>query len=131
MQKMFWFFSVRTQLILSLSLCVLGTTAGWWFFTNHQHTALHWLANWLLAVNLVTFAYYGINKSLASRFVVGRIPEIVLHTLSAIGGSPAALLAMWLFRHKTIKTSFRVLFWSIVLLQVALSAYLVKLLWWN
>jgi uncharacterized membrane protein YsdA (DUF1294 family) len=54
-----------------------------------------------------------------------------LHTLSAIGGSPAALLAMWLFRHKTIKASFRILFWAIVVLQLCLSAYIAKLLWWS
>ncbi len=126
-----WFFSVRTQLILALTLCISGCVAGWWFLTNHHHTWLHWLASWLLAVNPITFAYYGLDKWLASRFVIGRIPEIVLHTLSAIGGSPAALLAMWLFRHKTIKTSFRVLYWSIVVLQTALLLYLVKLLWWG
>ena len=131
MQKMLWFFSVRTQLVLSLSLCLLGAIAGWWSFTNHRHTWLLWLANWLLAVNLITIAYYGIDKWLAARFVIGRIPELVLHTLSALGGSPAALLAMWFFRHKTIKTSFRVLFWGIVVLQVALSTYIVKLLWWS
>lgn len=126
-----WFFSIRTQLIVALGLCALGAIAGWWLLTKHQHTWVHWLANWLLAANLVTFGYYGLDKALAGRFVVMRIPETVLHTLSAVGGSPAALLAMWFFRHKTIKTSFRVLFWSIVVLQVAFSAYILKLLWWN
>jgi uncharacterized membrane protein YsdA (DUF1294 family) len=127
---MFWLYSVRVQLLVALSLCIAGSCAGWWFFTNHQHARLHWLANWLLAVNLVTFAYYGLDKMLARR-LVWRIPEAVLHTLSAIGGSPAALLAMWFFRHKTIKSSFRILFWTIVSVQTALTIYVVKLLWWN
>ena len=125
-----WQYSVRTHLIIALALCLGGTAAAWWFFTNHQHTWLHWLATWLLVVNLVTFAYYGLDKYLA-RMLLWRIPEVVLHTLGAIGGSPAALLAMTLFRHKTIKGSFRILFWSIVILQIAVAIYVVKLLWWN
>lgn len=125
---MLWFFSVRTQMILALSLCVGATIASWWFLTSHQHTWWHWLGNWLLVVNVLAFAYYGLDKWLAVRLWY-RIPEVVLHTLAAIGGSPAALLAMWLFRHKTLKTSFRILFWGIAILQIALLAYIVKLLW--
>jgi uncharacterized membrane protein YsdA (DUF1294 family) len=123
-------YSVRVQLLVALSLCIAGSCAGWWFFTNRQHTWLHWLANWLLVVNLVTFTYYGLDKVLARNFA-WRIPEVVLHTLSAVGGSPAALLAMGLFRHKTIKSSFRILFWSIVVVQAALTIYIVYLLWWK
>jgi len=46
-----------------------------------------------------------------------------LHTLAAVGGSPGALLGMSLFRHKTIKGKFRILFWCIVALQVSLGAW--------
>ena len=125
-----WQYSIRTHLIIAISLCVLVTAALWWLFTSHQHTWQLWLGLWLIVVNLVTFAYYGLDKYLA-RLVIWRIPEVVLHTLSAVGGSPAALLAMWLFRHKTIKASFRVLFWCIVVVQLALTAYIVKVLWWD
>ena len=120
---------VRFHLIVALSLCATGTLAGWWFFTNHEPEWLTWLANGLLAVNVVAFGYYGLDKMLAIK-VWWRVPEVVLHTLSAIGGSPAAFLAMWMFRHKTIKSSFRILFWGIVLLQAAVVVYVVKLLWW-
>jgi uncharacterized membrane protein YsdA (DUF1294 family) len=126
-----WLYSVRFHVILAISICVLGTILSWWLLTERRHAWLPWLANWLLIVNVVTFAYYGVDKYLASRLYPVRIPEIVLHTLAALGGSPAALLAMWLFRHKTIKTSFRILFWGIVILQFALLAYVVKLLWWD
>jgi uncharacterized membrane protein YsdA (DUF1294 family) len=121
---------VRNHLLIAISLCILLTLASWWLFTSHQHTWWHWLANWLLAVNLLTFAYYGLDKFLA-RTYLWRIPEVVLHTLGAIGGSPAALVAMTLFRHKTIKSSFRILFWSIVVVQAALTIYIVKLVWWT
>src|SRR5438105_4957985 len=121
-----WLFSVRTQLIVALALCILGTLAGGWFLAGRQHTWQHWLAFWLLAANVVAFAYYGLDKYLARRVVILRIPEFVLQTLAAVGASPSALLAMWLFRHKTIKSSFRVLFFCILAVQLALTAYVVK-----
>jgi uncharacterized membrane protein YsdA (DUF1294 family) len=120
---MSWLYSIRFHLILALSLCVAGALALWWFITNHEHAWWRWIAVWLVSVNVVTLAYYGIDKLLAMRSAI-RIPEIVLHTLGAIGGSPAALLGMWLFRHKTIKTSFRIFFWIIVVLQVSFAIWL-------
>ena len=127
---MSWNYSVRTHILIALALCILGAVTAWWFFTGHQHTWPLWLACWLVVVNLVTFAYYGLDKYFA-RLVIFRVPELALHTLSAIGGSPAAFLAMALFRHKTIKSSFRILFWSIVVVQLVLTAYVVKVLWWG
>ncbi|MBI2804333.1 MAG: DUF1294 domain-containing protein [Planctomycetes bacterium] len=126
-----WLFSVRFHLIAALALCILGAAGLWWGLTDRQHTWLRWLACWMLACNVVTFVYYGLDKWLAMRTFFFRIPEVTLHTLAAVGGSPAALLAMWIFRHKTIKASFRILFWVIVGAQIALSAYVAKLLWWN
>lgn len=126
-----WFFSVRNQFALALAICVAAATLIWWLVTNHQHTWINWLASWLLAANLTAFVYYGLDKYLAQRSFIVRIPEFVLHSLAGVGGSPAALLAMWVFRHKTIKGSFRVVFWCIVIIQVAIIAYIVKLVWWT
>jgi uncharacterized membrane protein YsdA (DUF1294 family) len=130
---MLWRNPVRLHLVIITVLCIGGTALGWWFLTSHQHTWRHWLACWLLAANVVTFAYYGFDKYLSSRIwlMLWRVPEVVLHTLAAVGGSPAALLAMWMFRHKTVKQSFRIYFWCIVVLQTALTAYIVKVVWWN
>lgn len=46
-----------------------------------------------------------------------RIPENVLHALELAGGWPGALLAQQVFRHKTRKLSFQLVFWIIVLLH--------------
>jgi uncharacterized membrane protein YsdA (DUF1294 family) len=125
---MSWLYSWRFHLALALSLCAVSTIVLWWVMTTHQMIWWQWLAHWLLCVNLVTFAYYGADNWLAQR-MWPRIPEIVLQTLGAVGGSPAALLAMRVFRHKTIKGSFRILFWSIALVQVSLAVFvIVKLL---
>lgn len=67
-------------------------------------------------LNLWTFALYGHDKA-QSRRGGGRVPERRLLALAAIGGSPAALLARRLFRHKTRKQPFVNRLRAIVVLQ--------------
>lgn len=74
----------------------------------------------LLAVNLLTLIAYGIDKRKARR-KKWRIPESTLILLAIFGGSPAALLAMHLFHHKTLHNKFRYGIPLILLLQVALA----------
>jgi len=124
-----WLFYTRNQMILALAACAVIAFAAWWFLAHRQQTWQHMVGCWLLGANVVAFAFYGLDKYLAQRVIILRIAENVLHTLAAIGGSPAALIAMYAFRHKTIKPSFRILFWCIVVVQIALAAYVVKWLW--
>ena len=56
---------------------------------------------YLTGVNLLTFIVYGLDKYKA-KHKKWRTPEATLLILAALGGSPAALLAMYLFRHKTL-----------------------------
>lgn len=46
-----------------------------------------------------------------------RTPENILHAVELAGGWPGALIAQQVFRHKTRKVSYQVLFWVIVLLH--------------
>jgi len=71
----------------------------------------------LLAINVVTFAVYGIDKWSAMKGR-GRTPELTLHMLALLGGSPAAAGAQSLFRHKTKKRSFRRIFIAIISVQL-------------
>jgi uncharacterized membrane protein YsdA (DUF1294 family) len=87
-----------------------------------------WAGAWLLAVNGITFAYYGFDKSRA-RQAGRRVPEAVLHGLALLGGSLGAYAGMRLFRHKTVKGSFRVVFWLIVAVQVVLVVLVVREIW--
>ena len=64
-----------------------------------------WLA-WWLALNLATALLYGYDKAIAGGNR-RRIPERTLLAFALVGGSPGALLAMRVFRHKTAKPSFR------------------------
>ncbi|WP_335945215.1 DUF1294 domain-containing protein [Pseudomonas sp. G166] len=67
-------------------------------------------------VSLVAFLLYWSDKRKA-RADAWRIPENVLHAVELAGGWPGALLAQQVFRHKTRKVSFQVVFWCIVLLH--------------
>jgi len=87
------------------------------------------LACWLIAINPVACCYYGYDKW-RSRAGGRRVPEFVLHALAIAGGSLGAYLGMQVFRHKTIKGSFRIAFWLIVVLQVTLLGWIVKMTWW-
>ena len=62
----------------------------------------------LLVINLVTVLHYWEDKRRA-RAGAWRVPESTLLGLAAIGGSPGALLACRLFRHKTRKQPFATL----------------------
>ncbi|TKB46801.1 DUF1294 domain-containing protein [Ferrimonas sediminicola] len=84
-----------------------------------------WPALWWAAASLVAFALYGIDKGRARRGA-WRIPEMVLHLASLAGGWSGALLGQQLWRHKTRKWRFQVVFWGIGLVQGVL---LVELLW--
>ena len=60
---------------------------------------------YLLIINILTFLLYGADKYKARRGE-WRIKEAVLLGLAAIGGSPAAWIAMYMFHHKTKKPKF-------------------------
>ena len=76
---------------------------------------------WLIAVNIVTFVAFGYDKAIAPKGAT-RVPEAILLALTLLGGSVGAVLARPLFRHKTQKMSFRLIFWPCVLVSIALAA---------
>ena len=76
------------------------------------------LIYYLLAVNVLTFIVYGVDKWKARRGH-WRVPEASLLGLAALGGSVGAWLAMQLLRHKTQKKKFRYGVPALFVLQVA------------
>lgn len=79
---------------------------------------------YLIGVNLLTFIAYGIDKYKA-RHKQWRITEASLLLLAILGGSPAALLAMRLFHHKTLHKKFRYGVPAILLIQLTIVFFLI------
>ncbi|MEB0227189.1 DUF1294 domain-containing protein [Pseudomonas sp. 10S4] len=85
------------------------------------------LSLWLRGVSVIPLAGYGVVSVLAfflywgdkrkARADTWRTPENILHAVELAGGWPGALLAQQVFRHKTRKVSFQLVFWLIVLLH--------------
>ena len=73
----------------------------------------------VMAMSIITFAAYGWDKRRA-KTDGRRIPEQTLHLLAFLGGWPGAILGQRTFRHKTQKLSFRVVFWIVTLLHIAM-----------
>ena len=79
----------------------------------------HIIILYLVAINVVTFLLYGIDKFKAQRSR-WRIPEAVLLGLAVVGGSIGAWLGMMVWRHKTQHKKFKYGIPSILALQIAL-----------
>lgn len=71
---------------------------------------------YIATINIAAFFYYGMDKHKSRTRTRGesafggnnrRVSEKTLLLLALLGGSPAALLAMRFFRHKTKKLSFQ------------------------
>ena len=77
------------------------------------------LLYYLLVINILTFAVYGIDKWKA-RQGSWRISEATLLMLAVIGGTIGALLGMQVWRHKTMHKKFKYGLPLILLAQIAL-----------
>ena len=78
---------------------------------------------YLLAVNLLAFALYGIDKRKA-RKNARRISEKALFLIPLLGGSLGAWAGMRIFHHKTKHWYFRFGIPAIFVLQLALALWL-------
>ena len=101
------FFWIATLLVVGTSILL------WWLGLPLAYA-------YLIGINAVTVLLYGYDKRQA---IVGRgrVPEVILHLAALVGGSPGALLAQMLFRHKTKKFKFRLVFVGTVLLQILVA----------
>ncbi|UDI95432.1 DUF1294 domain-containing protein [Pseudomonas sp. IAC-BECa141] len=104
---------LKLKLVVLLIVCALPLSGA--------------LSMWLRGISLVPLTAYGLVSVLAfflywadkrkARADAWRTPENILHAVELAGGWPGALIAQQVFRHKTRKVSFQVLFWVIVALH--------------
>lgn len=85
---------------------------------------MKYLYIWLIIINIITFAVFGIDKKKAidGKF---RIKELTLFVLSLLGGSLGGLIAMHTFHHKTRKWYFKFGIPLILIAWVAMIAWLI------
>ena len=87
---------------------------------NTLHSCLTY---YLLAINAVTFIVYGVDKYKAKK-AKWRISEATLLLLAVLGGSIGAWMGMKVWHHKTMHKKFKYGIPAILLIQIALMAYL-------
>jgi uncharacterized membrane protein YsdA (DUF1294 family) len=83
---------------------------------NALITSLGWFGAWIGGVSIASFFTYAYDKSIAGHGIT-RVPEAVLHLLTALGGTLGSFAAMRIFHHKTLKRPFQMIFWAIVAIQ--------------
>ena len=81
---------------------------------------------YLIVMNVLLFVLMGRDKA-AARAGTRRTPETTLLALAVLGGSLGGLLSMVLFRHKSRKPAFRIGYPLILICQLLLAAWLLKL----
>ena len=82
-----------------------------------------WFAGSYALMSALSFSLYGLDKRAAARGG-RRTPEARLHFFELLGGWPGALLAQRVFRHKTRKRSFLVVFYVAVVANLAALAWI-------
>lgn len=73
--------------------------------------------------SVLTLVFYKADKDKALKGH-WRIQESTLHCLELVGGWPGAMLAQSLFRHKTKKTRYLIVFWLCVFINLGALVWL-------
>ncbi len=104
------------RLILACALIVLA--AGTWLKLWPLMVPLAYLA-----MGALSFIAYALDKSAANQ-QLQRTQENTLHLFDLLCGWPGGLLAQQIFRHKTRKLSFQIVFWITVVVNCAAISWL-------
>lgn len=67
------------------------------------------MIEYFIIINVIEFILMGLDKFFSIKKMY-RIPEIVLLVIPFFGGSIGGIIGMVLFRHKTKKIKFKILF---------------------
>jgi uncharacterized membrane protein YsdA (DUF1294 family) len=85
-----------------------------------------WAAAYLVLINALAFGLFALDKRRAEARA-RRIPERTLLLAALAGGTPGAMAAQQLLRHKTRKQPFRTWLWLIWAVQAAgLAAFALR-----
>ena len=85
-----------------------------------------WIAASYVGFSALSFLAYGYDKKKA-RLGMWRTAEATLHLLDALGGWPGGLAGQQVFRHKTRKWMFQIVFWITAIAHIAYWVWAVSL----
>ena len=102
------------------SLAFAALLAGWLLHTLPIEVVFVYVV-----MSGVAILMYAFDKSAAERGR-RRTPENTLHLIALLGGWPGALLAQDLFRHKSRKVEFQIVFWMTVLANCGLLVWVLR-----
>ncbi|PJA46400.1 hypothetical protein CO174_00085 [Candidatus Uhrbacteria bacterium CG_4_9_14_3_um_filter_50_9] len=107
----------KKSLILWIILSLLAVLAAWYLLDAEP------IILGLIGVNVGTMIAMLIDKIQASHGA-RRLSERSLYLMTFLGGSIGMLVSIWLFRHKSRKSSFQFVVGVLVILQLALLLWL-------
>ncbi len=99
------------------------TFAFWTFFDRHKMLIVYFVM-----INFITFTAFGVDKYHAVKGRA-RIRIVTLLGLAFAGGSLGGLLAMYLFRHKTLQNYFTAGIPLMIVMQLAVIFYIMNAGW--
>ena len=109
------------RVVLSLAALLILSAIWWSVVLGKAPIQIFWI---FAGMSSVAFVMYGLDKWAAKRDAQ-RTPENTLQLCALLGGWPGALLAQQVFRHKSSKRSFQVVFWFMVVINCgAVGLYL-------
>ena len=92
--------------------------------TMLTHSIWFWLVAIYLTMSLVTFIAYWWDKRSAQKGL-WRTRESTLHMLELLCGWPGARLAQCKLRHKSVKRSYQIVYWLIVVVNLFALSYFI------
>ena len=98
--------------VFFIELAILAPASEW-----------RWFVGFYALMSAISFSLYGLDKRSSTRGG-WRTSEARLHLIELLGGWPGALLAQRVFRHKTRKMSFLVVFYLATAVNLAVLGWL-------
>ncbi|AHF91028.1 DNA-binding protein [Opitutaceae bacterium TAV5] len=105
---------LRPAHLVIVAVLLIAPGMAIWRMLPPDHARL--ATGWVLLASTVTYGLYAWDKRCARRGE-RRISERTLHLWELLGGWPGGFVAQRRLRHKSSKTSYRFVFWLIVLVH--------------
>jgi uncharacterized membrane protein YsdA (DUF1294 family)/cold shock CspA family protein len=108
-------------LLIGVAMALL-LLAGLTLVLDRPSSLALWIGLWAISFSIATYGVYWYDKVQAQAGGL-RVPEVVLHLLGALGGTPGAFIAMRRLPHKIRDHKFQAIFWLTVAVQAGVLGW--------